>query len=128
MDLTWRPWLALRGGLDWPYVEALAGLTWRPWRVGWPYVEALAGRALHGAVWFGRADFGRARWRPQFVCVEESLWDWSFRGGLGCLMRRPCIKALASAFLAGARFGDCVKAWCGYSYVDVVGLVEGVAT
>ena len=37
---VWRPWLALRGGLDWPYlrggldwpsyVEALAGLTRRP--------------------------------------------------------------------------------------------------
>ena len=26
-------------------------------------------------------------------------------------------------FLAGARFGDCVKAWWGY--VDVAGLVEG---
>ena len=40
--------------------------------------------------------------------------DWSFRGGLNCLMRRPRIQALASVyFLAGARFGDCVKSLVG---------------
>ena len=130
----WRPWLALReafwrkalrGGLGWPCVEGLAGLTealarlawgldW-PYRrplVGGPYVEGfmssvsvcghliivyplrlmwtpwlsgdakgLAGRALHGGFGLGAralvelyGDFGQARWRPQFVCVEKKLW------------------------------------------------------
>ena len=64
--LTWRPWLALWGGLGWPYyVEALLAL-------------AFGGRALRGGC---------------------------FRGGLDCLMPRPCVKALASVyFLAGAGF------------------------
>ena len=43
--LLWRPWLALRGGLDWPYVLAIrGGLGWPCYvELGWPYVEALAG-------------------------------------------------------------------------------------
>ena len=79
--------------------------------------KGLGGRALHGGFGLGvRAlvelygEFGRARWRPQFVCVEKRLW------GFDCLMRRPRLQALASVyFFAGAMFGDCVKAWwlCG---------------
>ena len=96
------------------------GLMWMPWLNG--DAKVLAGRALrYGGFGLGvrgllelYGGFGRARWRPQFVCVEESLWDWSFRGGLGCLMRRPCIKALASAFLAACSY-TCHKASLGFS-------------
>ena len=94
---------AFRGGLGWPYVGALAGLRWRPlagllsvcgsvtvYPLGTPLglmwtpclngdAKGLAGRALHGGFGLGvwalvelHGDFGRVR--PQFVCVEESLW------------------------------------------------------
>ena len=54
-------------------------LIWTPWLNG--DAKGLGGRALHGGFGLGvRAlvelygEFGRARRRPQFVCVEKRLW------------------------------------------------------
>ena len=72
----WRPWLALCGGLGWPYIEGLAGLTWkvRYWRPTASFVpRGLAGcfAVLCGGVpyrlqrWGNPADEGTANLNTQ---------------------------------------------------------------
>lgn len=74
--LMWRPWLALCGGLGWPYIEGLAGLTWkvRYWRPTASFVpRGLAGcfAVLCGGVpyrlqrWGNPADEGTANLNTQ---------------------------------------------------------------